>query len=199
MKTKPRSRLAQPCGVLDQRVEHRLELEGGAADRLQHLGGGGLLLQRFLRLVEQPRVLDRDHRLIGEGAQQAELLVVEAHVRLARDGDHAHALPLPHHRRHQDGEVARLLPRQAKAGRHVRTVHDVGQVHLSSLADDHGTGGLFERPGVACRGIRARRPMHRRQMQLAVTRSEKDRRAPAVEQAFGAGQYALEHRLGIGH
>ena len=28
--------------------------------------GGFLLLERFLRLVEQPHVLDRDHRLVGE-------------------------------------------------------------------------------------------------------------------------------------
>ena len=45
---------------------------------LQHLGGGGLLLERLLRLVEQARVLDRDHRLVGEGLQQPDLLVAEA-------------------------------------------------------------------------------------------------------------------------
>ena len=40
----------------------------------QHLGGRGLLLERLgqlararLHLVEQPHVLDRDHRLVGEG------------------------------------------------------------------------------------------------------------------------------------
>ena len=53
------------------RVGHR------AADDLQHLGGGGLPLQRFLRLVEQPHVLDRDHGLVGEGLQQRDLLVAE--------------------------------------------------------------------------------------------------------------------------
>ena len=36
--------------------------------------GGGLLLQRLLRLVEQPHVLDRDHRLVGEGLEQRDLL-----------------------------------------------------------------------------------------------------------------------------
>ena len=29
----------------DQRVEHRLQVEGRAADDLEHVGGGGLLLQ----------------------------------------------------------------------------------------------------------------------------------------------------------
>src|SRR5215212_5730447 len=36
---------AQPDGVLHQRIEDGIEVEGGAADRLQHLTGGGLLLQ----------------------------------------------------------------------------------------------------------------------------------------------------------
>jgi hypothetical protein len=41
---------------------------------LQHLGGCRLLLQRLaqlacsrLHLIEQPHILDRDHRLVGEG------------------------------------------------------------------------------------------------------------------------------------
>ena len=40
-------RLAQPGRRLDQRVEHRLQIEGRAADDLEHVGGGGLLLQRI--------------------------------------------------------------------------------------------------------------------------------------------------------
>ena len=50
---------------------------------LQHLRGRGLLLQRLaqiararLHLVEQPHVLDRDHRLVGEGRDQLDLLSV---------------------------------------------------------------------------------------------------------------------------
>ena len=56
---------------------------------LQHLGGRGLLLQRLgqlararLHLVEQPHVLDRDHRLVGEGRDQFDLLVGERPHRL---------------------------------------------------------------------------------------------------------------------
>ena len=37
-------RLAQPRCRLDQRVEHGLQIEGRAADDLEHVGGGGLLL-----------------------------------------------------------------------------------------------------------------------------------------------------------
>ena len=50
----------------DQGVEHRLQIEGRAADHLEHVGGGGLLLQRFAQLVEQARVLDGDHGLGGK-------------------------------------------------------------------------------------------------------------------------------------
>ena len=72
----------------DERVEHRLQIERRAADDLEHVGGGGLLLQRFgqivgalLHLVEQPHVLDRDHGLVGEGGDQLDLLVGErAHL-----------------------------------------------------------------------------------------------------------------------
>src|SRR5262245_31188029 len=49
-------RLAQPCRRLDQRVEHRLKIERRATDDLEHVGGGGLLRERFAQLVEQARV-----------------------------------------------------------------------------------------------------------------------------------------------
>ena len=57
---------------------------GELADDLEHLGGRGLLLQRFrkvagpgLHFLEQPHVADGDHRLVGEGLQQSDLLVGE--------------------------------------------------------------------------------------------------------------------------
>ena len=39
--------LAQPRRRLDQRIEHGLQIEGRAADDLEHVGGGGLLLQQI--------------------------------------------------------------------------------------------------------------------------------------------------------
>ena len=66
------------------RFEHGLEVKDRTADHLQHLGRGGLLLQRFgelalarLHLLEQPRVLDGDDGLVGEGLEQLDLLVGE--------------------------------------------------------------------------------------------------------------------------
>ena len=76
--------LADARRVRQHGLEHRLQLAGRARDDLQHLGGRGLLLQRLgqlararLHLVEQPHVLDRDHRLVGEGGDQLDLLVGE--------------------------------------------------------------------------------------------------------------------------
>src|SRR5262249_59445987 len=70
----------EPGGGLNEGVEHGLQIESRAADHLEHVGRGGLLLQRFAQflgtrahLVEQPGVLDRDHRLVGEGPHEADL------------------------------------------------------------------------------------------------------------------------------
>src|SRR5262249_60113230 len=71
---------AQSGSVLDQRLQDGLQVEGGAADNLEHLGGGCLLLQRFGQLAvagfdlqEQPYVLDGDDGLVGEGPDQLDL------------------------------------------------------------------------------------------------------------------------------
>src|SRR5262245_47827970 len=40
-------RLAQPCRRSDERIEHGLQIEGRTADDLEHVGGRGLLLERF--------------------------------------------------------------------------------------------------------------------------------------------------------
>ena len=58
--------IAKPDGRLAQRIEHRLQIEGRAADHLEHVSGGGLLLERFAQLVEQARVLNGDDGLLGE-------------------------------------------------------------------------------------------------------------------------------------
>src|SRR5262245_22053643 len=66
--------IAQPRGIFDNYVEHRLKLRGRACDYTQNLAGGRLLLQRlgeisvaFLQFLEQTDVLNGDHGLICEG------------------------------------------------------------------------------------------------------------------------------------
>src|SRR5262249_21380846 len=70
-------RIAQSDRRLDERIKHSLKIEGRAADDLEHVGGGGLLLERFAKLVEQARILDGNHRLIGEGRDKIDLLLSE--------------------------------------------------------------------------------------------------------------------------
>src|SRR5262249_16161310 len=97
-KDEPLLGCAKPRRVLDQSVENGLKLEGRAADDLEHVGGGGLLLQRFAELVEQPRILDRDHGLVGETLDQLDLLVGERSDLLPKNVDNTNQLALFEHR-----------------------------------------------------------------------------------------------------
>ena len=69
-----------------------LKIEGRAADDLEHVGGRGLLLQRFAQIVgalaqfvEQAGILDGDDGLGGEILHQLDLLVGERADLLAID------------------------------------------------------------------------------------------------------------------
>jgi hypothetical protein len=44
-------RAAETDGILHQRLQHCLQIEGRPADDLEHIGGGGLLLQGFREIV----------------------------------------------------------------------------------------------------------------------------------------------------
>ena len=70
-------RVAQPGRRLDQCVEHGLQVEGRAADDLKYIGGGGLLLQRFTQLIQQPRILDGDDGLRRKTLHQLDLFISE--------------------------------------------------------------------------------------------------------------------------
>src|SRR5262249_43134058 len=99
-------RLAQPCCRLDQCVEHCRQVEGRAADHLEHVGGGSLLLQRLAQLVEQPRVLDGDNGLRSEVGDQLDLFVRKRTDLLSVDGNRADQLVLLEHRRDEKGTGA---------------------------------------------------------------------------------------------
>jgi hypothetical protein len=98
--------VAQLGHRLDQRIEHRLQVEGRAADDFEHVGGGGLLLEGFPQLVEQARVLDGDHGLAGKILHQRDLLVSKWLDLLAKNVDHADKLTIAEHRDAQVGTRA---------------------------------------------------------------------------------------------
>jgi hypothetical protein len=79
-------------------LKDRIELPGRARDDAQHVGGGGLLLQRLAQLLEQTRVLDGDHSLVGKILYQFDLLIVEWADLLAVNADSADKLVLLEHR-----------------------------------------------------------------------------------------------------
>ena len=58
--------ITQPRGILRDHIQHRLDIGRRAGDDAQDFTRRRLLLQRFLEFLEQPHVLDGDHRLIGE-------------------------------------------------------------------------------------------------------------------------------------
>src|SRR5262249_2259692 len=78
-------------GVLDEGIQYWLEIERRAADDLEDLGGGRLLLQRFehlsvslsqrrvllLQLREQPHIRDGNYRLVGKGLEERNLVFGE--------------------------------------------------------------------------------------------------------------------------
>src|SRR5262245_41102186 len=73
-----------PGSAFDDGVEHRLHVRRRATDNAEHFGGGRLVLQglpqfgiALLDLLEQSYVLDRDHRLVGEGLEKGDLLFRE--------------------------------------------------------------------------------------------------------------------------
>src|SRR6516165_10724132 len=97
--------LAQPTGRPEQRIEHGSKVECRAADDLEHVGGRGLLLQRFckiarlgLDLVEQANILDGYHSLVGESGNQGYLLFSKKLNALAREYNDADQLVLAQQR-----------------------------------------------------------------------------------------------------
>src|SRR5262245_28511159 len=71
---------AQSCRALRDHLEHGLDVGRRATDDVEHFACRGLVFERFLQLslarllcLEQPRVLDGDDGLVGEGLQQVNL------------------------------------------------------------------------------------------------------------------------------
>src|SRR5690348_8618146 len=71
-----------PCGALDNGIEHWLHICGRAADDAEHLRCSCLVLQRLaqfcvalLKLFEQTDVFDGDNCLVGKSLEECDLLI----------------------------------------------------------------------------------------------------------------------------
>src|SRR5580704_5747709 len=78
----PEGGIADTRGFFQHGVKYGLQIAWKAADDLEHIRGCRLLFQRrrqvsgaLAQFVEQPRVLDGDDRLGGEGLNQLDLLL----------------------------------------------------------------------------------------------------------------------------
>src|SRR5262249_27304798 len=109
---------------LDQGIQYRLKIESGAADDLEHIGGGGLLLGRFAQLVEQPGGLDGGDGLRGGILKQLYLLVAEWGKRAAIYADRTNQFVFFEHRYHQIGP----RPSDFDEGHHAGIFSDVGRI-----------------------------------------------------------------------
>src|SRR6516225_389074 len=88
-------------------MEYRLQVAWRRANNLEHIGGGGLLLQRFAQLVQQPRVLDGDDGLGGKVLDELDLLVRDWLHLGTTDCEHTDGLVLPQQRDGQNRPVAK--------------------------------------------------------------------------------------------
>src|SRR5262249_40428372 len=104
----------------------RLQIEGRAADHLEHVSGGSLLLKRFSQFGEQACVLDRDRGLVGKGLHQGDLRLREGSHLTAPNGDDSDQICLPKKRdgQHSAGPlVLKDYGREARLDGHIRNVH----------------------------------------------------------------------------
>jgi hypothetical protein len=136
-------RLAEPAGVLDQRVQHRLQICRGARDDPENLARRGLLREGFAHLSmglrerpillpqlgEQPHILNGNDGLVGEGLQQGDLLFGEQADHRPRDGNRAYGRTVFQHGYGQGaaGKVAGEL------GIVLWVPRDVGDIHHRSI------------------------------------------------------------------
>src|ERR1700751_5586453 len=81
--------LTDACSLVQYGSENRLKVIRRARYDAQHVGRRRLLLQRLAKFGEQPRILEGDHRLIGKGLHQLDLLGAERAHRLAAECKHA--------------------------------------------------------------------------------------------------------------
>ena len=84
--------IAQPDRQFDQGIEHALQIESRTADEIKHVAAGGLLLHQFPQFMQQPRILDRDDRLIGKAGNELDLPLCERTDLVAADRERADQL-----------------------------------------------------------------------------------------------------------
>src|SRR5262249_49056452 len=94
-------------------IERGVYRLGHLAKRAQLLDGARELARARLDLIEQPHVLNRDHRLIGKGGHQLDFFLGERPYRSAQKRDYADGSPLSQKRDSEHRPEPRKLDRFA--------------------------------------------------------------------------------------
>ena len=136
-KNRGREAANQPVSAGRDGLEYRLHIRRRTGDDLQDFGGSGLPFQRLPGLVEQPRVLDGDHGLVGEALLKGEFFRGERQQPIAINDERAERLPFAPER----GAAHRTGARRAGVGeagpighRRIEMI-EVRNVKLPVLAD----------------------------------------------------------------
>src|SRR5262245_39015379 len=121
--------------------KHRREIARRRADDLEHVGSGGLVLQRLAQIVrsltqffEKARILNGDDSLIRKCLDERDLLVAE-YLRLkVSDANSADDPVVSHHRSEDGGTEAKLTRELLGRQRHRRVVLNLRELeHLFAL------------------------------------------------------------------
>ncbi len=106
-------RIADLDGAACDPVENGLQIVRRLRNHPQHVRACGLARQGALRVFEHPRVLDRDHRLIGKAFQHFHFALQKRRFALIGVGacqmQCTNGFALPHHRSNQCSIVADLF------------------------------------------------------------------------------------------
>jgi len=96
---------------------------GELPNDLEYVGGGCLLLQCLLGLIEKTHVFNCDDRLFGEGAQQLNLPLRKWHGLCFANRDRAYGFAIAQHRNRDRGspiasqrQLVRVLPIREHVG-----------------------------------------------------------------------------------
>ena len=192
---------AKPNCRIDQRSEDWLQVEGRAADDLEHIGGCGLLLQRFgelggarLHFFEQTNVFDGDHRLIGEGLDKLDLFVAERAHFIAANHKHADCLVLPQQRDGEKGAGAKPTGNCPACGKLAVGSH---VMHVDRFPIQHDAAGHHLPHDRQISVVNRDCPVMRHNGQH-ITASQHDICITSTAEPSGALSHGVQDRLNIG-
>src|SRR5262249_22617667 len=116
-------------------VEHGLRVRGRAGDYLEDLARRRQVPVPRLQFSEQPRVLDGNDRLVGEGLEQGDLLLGELSRLGPVDGDHSDRRSVAEHWHPDNASKTaeeRILARVLRIGEQIRKLDDTSTENSAS-------------------------------------------------------------------